>query len=606
MTTPTPTLTTPKRKITPQDIAALQDLLSTTNAKLLSPSDPEISASTARWSKAAEKPAGLSLIPSTPQEIGLALKYATAHGLDVAVKGGGHSTAGASSTDGGLLIDLRAGMNKVTVDAEKQLLHVQGGAVWGDVDAAAWESGLATVGGTVADTGVGGLTLGGGYGVLSGERGLVVDNMVGATVVLASGEVVYASEDENEDLFWALRGAGQNFGVTVEFVLQAHPQGECFMGMLVYEPTARNVGALVRAVNELHGIRQGAEGPWTKAGGRTMSLLGVLKPPPAGGKTMLLVLVSCNTDEATGRELYKDFLEIGPVMNTLAMGPYPQINKQVPAVAGMRVSMKGSACVLPLREEFVNSILATFEKFTSECEDAKETLVAWELYDPCVVAAKENGSFANRGYHLNSLIMPTWSKAESDAFCRQWARDVSNMFKEEIEAHGKTASEGIEGGASVRGNKGAVLLYGNYDVSDVSRWIGRECESLLMCLASNTTRDREIFSERTTIDSRRSKQSTIRRTCSISSSPSRLLRSFRYTGLGSLSLLELLYQIVAAGFLAAYLVQETLSLSTARSPSFWFRHSDLTSPVKTPQAHLSISLSDVCALPAACRRVDSK
>jgi hypothetical protein len=350
-----------------------------------------------------------------------------------------------------------------------------------------------------------------------------------ATIVLADGRVVEASGTENADLFWALRGAGQNFGVTAELVLRAWEQGGCFMGMLVYEPTIQNVGKLVKAVNELHDIQETAEGPKTKADGRTMSLLGVVKPPPAGGKTMLLVLVSCNTDEATGRELYKDFIDIGPVIDTLTMGPYPQVNKQVPAVAGMRVSMKGAACVMPLREEFVNKILATYEDFTTECPDAKETLVAWELYDPCVVATKENGCFANRGYHLNSLIMPTWSKVENDGFCRQWARDVSSMFKEEIEAHGETASEGIEGGASVRGKKGAVLLYGNYDVSLEDCRLVRDGRFFAndSFFSSNTTRGPETSSGRTTIGSRRSRQSTIRRTCSTSSSPSHLLRSLR-------------------------------------------------------------------------------
>jgi hypothetical protein len=209
------------------------------------------------------------------------------------------------------------------------------------------------------------------------------------------------------------------------------------------------------------------------------------------------------------------------------MGPYPQVNKQVPAVAGMRVSMKGAACVMPLREEFVNKILSTYESFTTECSDAKETLVAWELYDPCVVAKKDNGCFANRGYHLNSLIMPTWSKEENDGFCRQWARDVSNMFKEEIEAHGETVSEGIEGGASVRGKKGAVLLYGNYDVSIEENEFVKDGQSLLIIFFSNTTRDPETYSVRTTIASRRSKQRTIRRICSTSSSPSHLLRGLR-------------------------------------------------------------------------------
>jgi hypothetical protein len=291
--------------------------------------------------------------------------------------------------------------------------------------------------------------------------------LVGAKVVLADGRVVFASESENAELFWALRGAGQNFGVTVEFVFRAYEQGDAFMGMMVFAPTGENVGRLVKAVNELHGIEEGPDGPRTKANGKTMTLLAMAKPPPAGGQTMILVLVSCNTDEATGRELYKDFIDIGPVMDTLGMGPYPKVNAQVPAITGMRSSMKGAAFVMPLREEFVHSVLATYEEFTASCEDAKDSLVAWELYDPCVVAKLDNGSFANRGLHLNSLIMPTWSKEDNDQLCRQWARDVSNMFKKDIEAHGKTASEGIEGGASIRGNKGAVLLYGNYDVSSM-------------------------------------------------------------------------------------------------------------------------------------------
>lgn len=504
-----------KRGVEDNDIQALRELLSGSSAKVFSPTDSGYAATIERWSKAAEKPAGVSVVPTTAEDVAVAIKYAHENNIDVAVKGGGHSTAGASSTSGGLLIDLRSGMHGVTVDTEKQQLHVQGGAIWGDVDAAAWEHKLATVGGTVADTGVGGLTLGGGYGVLSGERGLAIDNMVGATVVLANGDIKHASDAEDADLFWALRGAGQNFGVTTEFVLQAYPQDDCFMGMMVFAPTPENVSKLVAAVNDLHGITQTPEGPKTRAAGRTMSLMGVFKPPPAGGQTMILVLVSCNTDEATGRELYKDFIDIGPVINTLGMGPYTMVNKQVPAITGMRSSMKGAAFVMPLREEFVNEVLASYETFTSSCDDANDSLIAWELYDPCVVAAGEKGCFANRGYHLNSLIMPTWSKAENDPFCRQWARDASNMFKAEIETHGETASDGIEGGASVRGKKGAVLLYGNYDVSKIHG----TSRAMSLTSSSNTTRDRRTSSANTSTSSRKSRPSMTRRTCSTSFSP---------------------------------------------------------------------------------------
>jgi FAD/FMN-containing dehydrogenase len=144
-----------KRSITDHDIKDLRGVLSNTNAIFLTPSDPAYTTSIARWSRAAEKPAGACVIPTTASKAALALRYATTHSLDPTVKGGGHSTAGASSTASGLLIDLRLAMHGIIVDPSQQLLYVQGGVVWDDVNAAARKHGLATVGGTVADTGVG-------------------------------------------------------------------------------------------------------------------------------------------------------------------------------------------------------------------------------------------------------------------------------------------------------------------------------------------------------------------------------------------------------------------------------------------------------------------
>ena len=174
-------------------------------------------------------------------------------------------------------------MRKVDVNVNKQQLHVQGGCLWSDVDDAAWAHGLATVGGTVADTGVGGLTLGGGYGVLSGTLGLVIDNTVSFTTVLANGEIKTANKKENADLFWALNGAGQNFGVTTEFVLQAYPQRQPYLGTMLFPATNENISKLVAAINNLYQINNTPDGPQTKANGRAMSLVGFAKPPPAEG-----------------------------------------------------------------------------------------------------------------------------------------------------------------------------------------------------------------------------------------------------------------------------------------------------------------------------------
>jgi FAD/FMN-containing dehydrogenase len=164
------------------------------------------------------------------------IQFVQKYGLDLATVGGGHSIAGTGSTQGGVLINLSR-MRRVTVDPTNRAVIAQGGALWEDVDRAAAEHGLATVGGVINHTGVGGLTLGGGYGWLSGQYGLVVDNLLSVTLVAADGRILTASVDENPDLFWAIRGAGHNFGVVTEFKIQAFEQkNEVYAGLLAFTP----------------------------------------------------------------------------------------------------------------------------------------------------------------------------------------------------------------------------------------------------------------------------------------------------------------------------------------------------------------------------------
>jgi FAD/FMN-containing dehydrogenase len=153
-----------------------------------------------------------------------AVNHARAAGLKLAVRGGGHNGAGLGSCDGGLVIDLSA-MRGTRVDPAARTVLAQGGCRWGDVDHATHAFGLASPSGIISTTGVGGLTLGGGVGHLTRSCGLSIDNLLEADVVLADGRLVHASEDENEDLFWAIRGGGGNFGVVSSFLFRLRPIG---------------------------------------------------------------------------------------------------------------------------------------------------------------------------------------------------------------------------------------------------------------------------------------------------------------------------------------------------------------------------------------------
>jgi FAD/FMN-containing dehydrogenase len=155
-------------------------------------------------------------------------------GADLAVRGGGHSVPGFGTVDDGLVIDLSP-MRHVLVDVDKRVARVGGGATLGDVDHATYPFGLAVPGGVVSTTGVAGLTLGGGIGYLTRSVGLTIDNLLSADVVLADGRQVRASDYQNEDLFWALRGGGGNFGVVTSFEFQLHEVGDVVAGPLFYQ-----------------------------------------------------------------------------------------------------------------------------------------------------------------------------------------------------------------------------------------------------------------------------------------------------------------------------------------------------------------------------------
>ncbi len=191
------------------------------SGELLRPRDREYEAARRLWNAMIDKrPAVIARCRSTT-DVAAALTQARNDGREVAVRGGGHSVSGLSSTEGGMMIDLQP-ISRVVVDPDAREARVGGGTLLGEMDRATHAYGLATTGGMVHHTGVGGLTLGGGYGWLARLHGLACDNLISAEVVTASGDIVRAAEDENAELFWAMRGGGGNFGIVTEFEFRLH------------------------------------------------------------------------------------------------------------------------------------------------------------------------------------------------------------------------------------------------------------------------------------------------------------------------------------------------------------------------------------------------
>ncbi len=211
--------------------------------RTLLPSDEGYDGARSLWNGEIDRRPAVIAQCTTAEQVAAAVTFAVAHDIEIAVRGGGHNFAGHGCCDGGLMVDLSQ-MNGVAVDPAARRAVCGGGTTWADLDAATQEHGLATIGGVISHTGVGGLTLGGGIGWLSRELGLACDNLVGATIVTADGRVLHTSPAEHPDLFWALCGGGGNFGVVCEFEFVLHEVGPMVNLGLFFWTIDRTVEAL--------------------------------------------------------------------------------------------------------------------------------------------------------------------------------------------------------------------------------------------------------------------------------------------------------------------------------------------------------------------------
>lgn len=266
-----------------------------------------------------------------PEDVREALGRAAHDRLPVAVRSGGHSVAGQSSNDDGLVVDVRP-MKAIDIDPSARRARVGGGCTWAEFDAAAQEFGLATTGGRVSTTGVAGLTLGGGSGWLERRHGLSCDNLLAVELVTADGREVRADDTQHQELLWASKGGGGNFGVVTALEFQLHPVGPMITGGLMAWPADR--GPEVSRT-----FRDWAEGAPEELGTAMVVLSGPPEefiPKHLQGQPLIAVAVCWTGDEATGEDVVRVVRDLSPAVDLVGRMPYAELQSMIDDPPGFR------------------------------------------------------------------------------------------------------------------------------------------------------------------------------------------------------------------------------------------------------------------------------
>lgn len=319
-------------------MATLREFEDGLHGELVRPDDPNYDEARAVWNGAHDARPAVIARCADAADVRHAVGFARSEGLEVAVRGGGHSIPGFSTCDDGIVIDLSP-MKGIDVDPSRRTARVEGGVTWAELDAATQEHGLATTGGLVSSTGVAGFTLGGGIGWLMRKYGLACDNLRAAEVITADGRTLSAGAGENPDLFWGLRGGGGNFGIVTSFEFDLHPVGPTVTAGPVFYAGER-AEEIMRFYREfVRGLPD-----------ELTTLVNLLTAPPAPflpeewhGKKLVALLGCYAGDPEQGAEAMRPLQELGdPVADLIGPMPYTQMQSLIDALwpQGTKAYMK--------------------------------------------------------------------------------------------------------------------------------------------------------------------------------------------------------------------------------------------------------------------------
>ncbi|WP_290637093.1 FAD-binding oxidoreductase [Aquisalimonas sp.] len=394
--------------------------------QLLQPGDADYDTVRQIWNGMYDKRPALIAHCAGTADVIAAVNFARDSGMVTAVRGGGHNSAGTGSCDGGLMIDLSA-MRAVHVDPLARRARVQGGATWGDFDREAQVYGLATPGGLISDTGVGGLTLAGGMGWLRGKHGLSLDNLASVEIVTADGVPRTASEHENPELFWGVRGGGGNFGVVTSFEFQLHPVG----------PTVMLIMTLYRASDAARVMRGWRDFLQTAPDAFRGSMVEISTvgedpdlPESTWGQPVIAVGGVWADDAAEGERRLQPLRTLAaPLADMSGPMPYCEIQQIFDAQAprGVYRAYYKSLLLNELDDSAIDSITARAQERpspTSLCS-------VWDLGGAVKRIPADATAFGARDMNWMLSIDMLWENAADDERNINWARD----FWDEMNQH---------------------------------------------------------------------------------------------------------------------------------------------------------------------------
>lgn len=337
-----------------------------------------------------------------------AVNFARDNGLEVSVRGGGHNVAGRAVTEGGVMIDLSK-MKGLWVDPARQTVRAQAGLTWGEFNRGTQAFGLATTGGIVSTTGIAGLTLGGGIGWLMGKHGLAVDNLLSAEVVTAAGEIVNASAEENQELFWGLRGGGGNFGVVTSFEYRLHPLEQVVGGLTAY-PFA-NATEVLKFYREQ-----------TAAAPDELTMFAALVHAPDPERTPVAAILACYSGAVDdGIAAVRPLKEFGPpIMDEMGPMPYEPINKMLDGEFPRGALNYWKSAFL---SELSDAAIETMVEQYRACTSPMSGMVIEHIHGAVSRVGATDTAFPFRDDGYNFLIVAQWQDlAESDQHIA-WARN---------------------------------------------------------------------------------------------------------------------------------------------------------------------------------------